>query len=60
MRTEMLDRVRRWSGCAPSAGRARREARCSICGAKLGETAGGGNASFAMARFVRMKEGRKP
>ena len=36
------------------------EARCSICGAKLGETAGGGNASFDMARFIRMKEGRKP
>ena len=32
----------------------------SICGAKLGETAGGGNASFDMARFIRMKEGRKP
>ena len=25
-----------------------------------GVSAGGGNASFDMARFVRMKEGRKP
>nr|DAX88178.1 MAG TPA: zinc-ribbon containing domain protein [Caudoviricetes sp.] len=36
------------------------ETRCSICGSKLGETAGGGNASFDMARFIRMKGGRKP
>ena len=52
-------RVLRYAGALPSEKRAE-EARCSICGAKLGETADGGNASFDMARFIRMKEGRKP
>lgn len=66
-------RVLRYAGALPSEKRAQEmerlcpecrtraeETRCSICGAKLGETAGGGNASFDMARFIRMKGGRKP
>lgn len=57
---EMLDREEAMERLCPECRTRAEEARCSICGAKLGETAGGGNASFDMARFVRMKEGRKP
>lgn len=57
---EMLDREEAMERLCPECRTRAEEARCSICGAKLGETAGGGNASFDMARFIRMKEGRKP
>ena len=57
---EMLDHEEAMERLCPECRTRAEEARCSICGAKLGETAGGGNASFDMARFIRMKEGRKP
>lgn len=57
---EMLDREEAMERLCPECRTRAEEARCSICGAKLGETAGGGNASFDMARFIRMKEGLKP
>ena len=57
---EMLDREEAMERLCPECRTRAEEARCSICGAKLGETAGGGNASFDMARFIRMKEGRRP
>ena len=57
---EMLDREEAMERLCPECRTRAEESRCSICGAKLGETAGGGNASFDMARFIRMKEGRKP
>lgn len=57
---EMLDREEAMERLCPEYRTRAEEARCSICGAKLGETAGGGNPSFDMARFIRMKEGRKP
>ena len=57
---EMLDREEAMERLCPECRTRAEETRCSICGAKLGETAGGGNASFDMARFIRMKEGRKP
>lgn len=56
----MLDREEAMERLCPECRTRAEEARCSICGAKLGETAGGGNPSFDMARFIRMKEGRKP
>ena len=57
---EMLDREEAMERLCPECRTRAEETRCSICGAKLGETAGGGNASFDMARFIRMKGGRKP
>ena len=57
---QMLDREEAMERLCPECRTRAEEARCSICGAKLGETAGGGNASFDMARFIRMKGGRKP
>ena len=57
---QMLDREEAMERLCPECRTRAEEARCSICGAKLGEAAGGGNASFDMARFIRMKEGRKP
>ena len=57
---EMLDREEAMERLCPECRTRAEEARCSICGAKLGEAASGGNASFDMARFIRMKEGRKP
>ena len=56
----MLDREEAMERLCPECRTRAEEARCSICGAKLGETAGGGNANFDMARFIRMKEGRRP
>ena len=57
---EMLDREEAMERLCPECRTRAEEARCSICGAKLGETSGGGNASFDMARFIRMKEGQRP
>ena len=47
---EMLDREEAMERLCPECRTRAEEARCSICG----------NASFDMARFIRMKEGRKP
>lgn len=44
----------------PACRRRAEEARCSICGELLTDTAGGDNAGFDMARFIRMKEGQRP
>ena len=57
---EMLDREEALERMCPACRRRAEEARCSICGELLTDTAGGDNAGFDMARFIRMKEGRKP
>ncbi len=56
---EMLDREEELERLCPRCRRRAEEARCGICGTLLGETAGGENAGFDMARYLRMKEGRK-
>ena len=57
---EMLDREEALERMCPACRRRAEEARCSICGELLTDTAGGDNASFDMARFIRMKEGQRP
>ena len=57
---EMLDREEALERMCPVCRRRAEEARCSICGELLTDTAGGDNAGFDMARFIRMKEGQRP
>lgn len=57
---EMLDREEELERLCPACRRRADEARCSVCGELLADTAGGENAGFDMARYLRMKEGRKP
>ena len=52
-REEALERM------CPACRQRAEEARCSVCGELLADTAGGDNAGFDMARYLRMKEGRK-
>ena len=56
---ELLDREEALEGLCPACRERAGEARCSACGTPLAETAGGGNESFDMARFLRLKEGRR-
>lgn len=56
---EMLDREEALEGLCPQCRQRAEEARCSACGTPLSETAGGGNAGFDMARFLRLKKGEK-
>ncbi len=56
---EMLDREEALERMCPVCRRRAEEARCSICGELLTDTAGGDNAGFDIARYLRMKEGRK-
>ena len=56
---EMLDREEALERLCPACRERAEEARCTCCGALLADTVGGGNASFDMARFLRMKEGGK-
>ena len=57
---EMLDREEALERMCPACRRRAEEARCSICGELLTDTAGGDNAGFDMARFIRTKEGQRP
>ena len=57
---EMLDREEALERMCPACRRRAEEARCSICGELLTDTAGEDNAGFDMARFIRMKEGQRP
>lgn len=54
---EMLDREEALEKLCPKCRLRAEEMRCSACGEKIGEMAGGSNAGFDMARFLRMKEG---
>lgn len=54
---EMLDREEALERLCPACRERAEEARCTCCGTLLADTAGGGNAGFDMARFLRMKEG---
>lgn len=56
---EMLDREEALARLCPRCRERAGEMRCSACGEKISEIAGGSNAGFDMARFLRMKEGRK-
>ena len=56
---EMLDREEELERLCPACRRRAEEARCSACGELLSDTAGGDNAGFDMARYLRMKEGRR-
>nr|DAL49442.1 MAG TPA_asm: zinc-ribbon containing domain protein [Caudoviricetes sp.] len=56
---ELLDREEALERLCPACRERAGEARCSACGTPLAETAGGGNESFDMARFLRLKEGRR-
>ena len=57
---EMLDWEEALERMCPACRRRAEEARCSICGELLADTAGGDNEGFDMARFIRMKEGQRP
>ncbi len=52
---EMLDREEALERLCPACRTRAEEARCSACGTPLADMAGGGNASFDMERFLRMK-----
>ena len=56
---EMLDREEELERLCPTCRKRAEEARCSICGELLADAAGGDNAGFDMARFIRMKEGQR-
>ena len=56
---ELLDREEALERMCPACRQRAEEARCSVCGELLADTAGGDNAGFDMARYLRMKEGRK-
>ena len=56
---EMLDREEELERLCPTCRKRAEEARCSICGELLADAAGGDNAEFDMARFIRMKEGQR-
>ena len=57
---ELLDREEALERMCPACRQRAEEARCSVCGELLADTAGGENVGFDMARYLRMKEGRKP
>ena len=56
---ELLDREEALERMCPACRQRAEEARCSVCGELLADTAGGDNAGFDMARYLRMKEGRR-
>ena len=56
---ELLDREEALERMCPACRQRAEEARCSVCGELLADTAGGDNAGFDMARYLRMREGRK-
>ena len=56
---EMLDREEALERLCPACRTRAEEARCSACGTTLADMAGGGNASFDMERFLRMKGGKR-
>lgn len=56
---ELLDREEALERMCPACRQRAEEARCSVCGELLADTAGGDNAGFDMACYLRMKEGRK-
>ena len=56
---EMLDREEELERLCPACRRRAEEARCNACGELLSDTAGEDNAGFDMARYLRMKEGRR-
>ena len=56
---EMLDREEALERLCPACRTRAEEARCSAGGTPLADMAGGGNASFDMERFLRMKGGKR-
>lgn len=57
---EMLDREEMLETLCPACRERAERPHCSVCGASLEASAQTANGSFDMARFERMKEGRKP